>query len=212
MGSSLANAPMVASAAALCVWAAVAGALAHCAECGLSVASVRRSSLTALGVAALVVPLALCSRTAAAAFACGETTIALAIGGAVDARTGYLVDAITFPAAVLAAAAAFGAHTTADAAAGVACLVGAFGSLVLWSRGRLMGAGDVKAMYAVGAAFGPGQSFVAIFVGCLSALFAAAVSGKLRRGATLPFGPHLAIGCAVTLVAGNPIVAWGAGR
>jgi len=84
-------------------------------------------------------------------------------------------------------------------------LVGGFGSLVLVSRGRWMGLGDVKAMFAVGAAFGPLESLVVIFCAAVSALAAAALAGRLRRGTELRFGPHLAAGTVFTLVAGDSI-------
>ena len=78
-------------------------------------------------------------------------------------------------------------------------------SLVLVSRGRWMGLGDVKAMFAVGAAFGPLESLVVIFCAAVSALAAAALAGRLRRGTELRFGPHLAAGTVFTLVAGDSI-------
>ena len=92
------------------------------------------------------------------------------------------------------------------AAGGVALLVGTFGALVLLSRGRLMGLGDVKAMYALGAAFGPLESTLAICAACLSAIVTLALDGSLRRGRELPFGPHLAAGSVVALLVGDPIV------
>lgn len=144
--------------------------------------------------------------TLGAAVACGATCIALIIAGEVDARTGYLFDAITLPTALLVTAIAIAGGTTLDAAYGVCILVGSFGMLVLCSRGRLMGLGDVKAMFAIGAAFGPLESVVAIFAACVSGILWAAFAGRLRRGAGLSFGPHLAAGCAFALVGGDFVV------
>jgi leader peptidase (prepilin peptidase)/N-methyltransferase len=69
----------------------------------------------------------------------------------------------------------------------------------------MLGFGDVKAMYAVGAAFGPLESLVAIFAACVSGIVTVALAGRLQRGAELRFGPHLAVGAVVALVAGAPI-------
>lgn len=144
--------------------------------------------------------------TPMAAAACGATCAGLILGGAVDARTGYLFDAITVPTAVTVAVLVLFENMGREGALGAAMLVGALGSIVVCSRGRLMGFGDVKAAFAIGAAFGPLQSLIAIFAACVSGLLAAAFAGRLRRGSAVRFGPHLATGSVFALVAGDFIV------
>ncbi|MGH7728848.1 MAG: hypothetical protein ACREM2_08665, partial [Vulcanimicrobiaceae bacterium] len=95
-----------------------------------------------------------------------------------------------------------GAVTRAAAAvllAGVALLLGAFGVVYLRSRGRALGLGDLKAMFAIGAGLGPFGALLAVGIASASGLAFAAYTGRLRRGASVPFGPHLALGCALAV-------------
>jgi len=192
-------------AAGLFAWIALAFILAHHAEVK---ATARAAVLPwrAVVAAVLLATLALLVRPLAGAALCGVACIALIAAAASDARTGYLFDAITFPAAVLVALLALWTGAAQSAAAGVALMVGCFGSVVLVSRGRWMGLGDVKALYALGAAFGPLESLLAILVASLCAIAAATAVGGLRRGREIRFGPHLAAGAAFALIAGEPIV------
>lgn len=161
-----------------------------------------------LGCALALIALALGTRPLPEALVCATACVALVAASGPDLRTGYLFDAITLPTALVvgALAIAFGAAATSNAAGGVALLVGAFGALMVLSRGRLMGLGDVKAMYAIGAAFGPLESLVAIFGACVSGTIVALVTARFVRGTEIRFGPHLAVGSAFALVAGDPIV------
>ncbi len=159
-----------------------------------------------LACAAILIAVALVVRPLWEASICGCACIALVAASGPDARTGYLFDAVTLPAAILVSALVVASGGAGSAAGGVALLVGAFGAVVFFSRGRLMGLGDVKAMYALGAAFGPLESLVAIFAACVSGIVVALVSARFARGSEVRFGPHLAAGSAVALVAGNPIV------
>jgi prepilin signal peptidase PulO-like enzyme (type II secretory pathway) len=69
-----------------------------------------------------------------------------------------------------------------------------------------MGLGDVKAMFAIGAAFGPLESLIAIFGACVSGILAAMLAHRLRPGEAVRFGPHLAAGSALALSFGDPIL------
>ncbi|MGP6159195.1 MAG: prepilin peptidase [Vulcanimicrobiaceae bacterium] len=189
----------------LCVWGVLAFALATRVE--TRYAGARPPFSWSAGLAALAVAgWAASLHPFGEVLAAGAVCIALIAAAPADGRTGYLFDALTLPAclAVLGLAIAFGLE--ARAAAGVLLLVGAFGTVVVCSRGRLMGLGDVKAMYAIGAAFGPLESLVAVFAACVSGILAVAIRGRLRRGQELHFGPHLAAGAVFALVAGEPIV------
>jgi prepilin signal peptidase PulO-like enzyme (type II secretory pathway) len=189
---------------ALVVWGALALALAHLAERSASHDTAPISAGTMLVMLALA-GLAVTFRAGWQAAACGASCIALVAAARADARTGYLFDAVTLPSAALAATLAIAAGTTNRALTGVALLTAPFGSLVVLSRGRWMGLGDVKAMYALGAAFGPAESLIALFAACLSGIVTATFHGRLQRGREVRFGPHLAAGAAFTLVAGEPI-------
>ena len=160
-----------------------------------------RTIAIAVGVGALALVLRPVAQAAMCAVAC--TTLVIAAGA--DHRTGYIFDAITLPATLIVLALAIAMQTTTEAAWGVTLLVGSFGCVVLFSRGRMLGLGDVKAMYALGAAFGPLESLIAIFAAALSGIVAATIAGRLRRRAELHFGPHLALGSAFALVAGTPL-------
>lgn len=156
--------------------------------------------------ALVVIALGLVLRPLDQATICGAACAALVAASGPDARTGYLFDTVTMPAAIVVTMLAFAFGFTANAVAGVTLLVGTFGTLVLISRGRLMGLGDVKAMYAIGVAFGPLESVVAIFAACVSGTIVAIASSRLRLGSEVRFGPHLALGGAFSLVAGPRIV------
>jgi leader peptidase (prepilin peptidase)/N-methyltransferase len=194
------------AAVALAAWAVASLALARAAETRLAGVP---PPLTPFAVAATAgvagAALALRSSPAAAA-ACGLACIGLIAAADADSRTGYLFDAVTFPAALVVTGAVIAAGSTADAVGGVVLLVGCFGAVVVLSKGRLMGMGDVKAMFALGAAFGPLESLIAIGAACVSGIVAASLAGRLRRGAHLHFGPHLAAGAAFALAAGDRIV------
>jgi leader peptidase (prepilin peptidase)/N-methyltransferase len=143
----------------------------------------------------------------AATFAC----LALIVGAVADARTGYLFDAITLPAAVVTATLAVAAGSASEATAGVILLVGIFGAVAVFSRGRAIGLGDVKAMYAIGAGFGPAKAIVILFAASVSGLAVTALARCFeRRGMAgcreIRFGPYLAIGSSVALIAGDRIV------
>lgn len=157
----------------------------------------------AAGIAVALVAVAV--RPPAEAALCGAACVALVVAGGADARTGFLFDAMTLPCALLVAGLALAVGSGAAAAAGVALLVGTFGAIVVLSRGAAMGLGDVKALYAVGAAFGPTESLLVIFFSCASGIADAVVRGAFARRTEIRFGPHLAIGSTIALVAGKAI-------
>ena len=190
--------------AGLLAWIALGFALVRVAERNVTRGSVPapwRTVTCALALGALALALRPVPQGALCAVAC----IALVAASGADYRTGYLFDAITLPTAILVISLAIATHATLAATLGMALLVVPFGALHVLTRGRMLGLGDVKAMYAVGAAFGPLESLVAIFAACLSGIVTVAIAGRLRRGAEIRFGPHLATGAAFALVAGAPI-------
>jgi prepilin signal peptidase PulO-like enzyme (type II secretory pathway) len=190
----------------LILWTGCAVLLARAAErrtLGMVGAASFRTIAAALCVAAGA--LALQARPGEAA-ARGITCIALVVVADADARTGLIFDAVTLPAAIIVSAIGIVLGSALACAAGVGVLVGTFGTIVVVSRGRAMGLGDVKAMFSIGAAFGPLGAIVAIFAACLSGTVAAFLTGRLQRGQCVRFGPHLAAGAAFALVLTDPIL------
>jgi prepilin signal peptidase PulO-like enzyme (type II secretory pathway) len=135
-------------------------------------------------------------------FICGASVcIALVAAGSVDARTGYLADTLTAPAALLALARASSAGSAIDAVAAVAVYVGGFALTHCLSKGATIGLGDVKTLFAIATAFGVAGTAVALFVASVSGLIVLRINRRWHRGAALHFGPHLALGATSALLA-----------
>ena len=88
------------------------------------------------------------------------------------------------------------------------------GAYYLWRREEGMGMGDVKMLAMIGAFLG----WKAVLVTLVLSSFSGAIIGLLLMAAqrgdmkyALPFGTFLAIGAAVAMLAGDPLVAWYAG-
>ncbi|AHB13971.1 type IV prepilin leader peptidase [Dehalococcoides mccartyi GY50] len=88
--------------------------------------------------------------------------------------------------------------------------LGLFLLIYIASRGG-MGEGDIKMAGFIGLVCGFPNIFVAIFAGIvLGGLAAAALmlSGKRRKGQTIPFGPFLAVGAVTAMLFGSQIMDW----
>jgi len=193
-------------AASLVLWAGLVFALARAAE-RRATGSTRAPSVATVALVLVIAGLAGALRaTPAAAFACGVTCVSLVVAAEADARIGLLFDAVTLPTAILTSFVCLAAGDATAAVWGVALLVGPFWSLVFVTHGRAIGMGDVKAMFAIGAAFGPLESWIAIFGACVSGIVGVSLAGRLRSRESVRFGPHLAVGCALALAFGDPIV------
>lgn len=86
--------------------------------------------------------------------------------------------------------------------------------LILWyvSKGKWIGFGDVKLGLALALLLGNWQlAFLALFlanlIGCL-VVIPGLVSGKMRRGSHVPFGPLLIVGFVIAALVGQPILQW----
>lgn len=95
----------------------------------------------------------------------------------------------------------------------VAAAVGAGGLLFLAALAypRGMGLGDVKLAAVMGLFLGRNVApalFVALFAGALVGLAMIARSGAAARKQAIPFGPYLALGGVVGLLAGDQLVEW----
>ena len=86
---------------------------------------------------------------------------------------------------------------------------GFFGLLVLSTKGRGMGLGDVKLAGLMGLILGWPQVAVALFLAFLTGAMVGVILillGKKRFGQQVPFGPFLAAAMLTSLLLGQPIL------
>lgn len=91
-------------------------------------------------------------------------------------------------------------------------LIGAFFyGLIIITRGKGMGGGDVKLGAFIGIMLGFPQAIAAIILSFLTgAIFSIVLilTGKKHFGQTIPFGPFLVLGSLIMLYWGNQIIDW----
>lgn len=88
---------------------------------------------------------------------------------------------------------------------------GFFMGLIIITRGKGMGGGDVKLGAFIGLMLGFPQSLLAIVTSfILGAIFSIIllIAGKKHFGQSIPFGPFLVLGSLVSLFWGNQIIDW----
>lgn len=86
-----------------------------------------------------------------------------------------------------------------------------FAVLIIITRGKGMGWGDVKFVLFLGLALGFPNGVVAVFLAFLSgAIFSLVLLalGKKHFGQTIPFGPFLSLGAFIALLWGSQILNW----
>ena len=74
-----------------------------------------------------------------------------------------------------------------------------------------IGQGDVKLAFAAGMLLGWQKSIPALLLASVSASFILVIAKRVRgdeRGTEYPFGPFLAVGIAISLLFGEPIINW----
>jgi len=90
-------------------------------------------------------------------------------------------------------------------------LAGFFILLILLTRGRGMGTGDVPLVFLIALILSWPLSllsiFLSFFLGAVVSLLLLAV-GKKRIGQTIPFGPFLATGAVISMFWGQTILVW----
>lgn len=89
---------------------------------------------------------------------------------------------------------------------------GLFLLIVVITKGRGMGGGDVKLMAAAGLLLGWKHILLAMMLGCILGsvihMLRMLLDKKKKKEHVLAFGPYLAIGIYLTILFGNPIIAW----
>jgi prepilin signal peptidase PulO-like enzyme (type II secretory pathway) len=86
-----------------------------------------------------------------------------------------------------------------------------FAALIVMTRGRGMGIGDAKLVFALGILFGwPDVLFIIVFAFVLGALYGLwkMLSGSARLKSAVPFGPFLALGALTVFLWGSQILGW----
>lgn len=92
-----------------------------------------------------------------------------------------------------------------------ALIGGFFYALIIVTRGKGMGGGDVKLGAFIGIMLGFPNALLALILSfIIGAIFSIGlvISGKKHFGQTIPFGPFLVLGSLITLFWGNQIVRW----
>ena len=87
---------------------------------------------------------------------------------------------------------------------------GLFLIIVLVTKGRGMGGGDVKLMAAAGLLLGWKHILLAMMIGCIlgSVIHIIRMNVNKKKEHVLAFGPYLAAGIYLTILFGNPIIQW----
>jgi len=90
-------------------------------------------------------------------------------------------------------------------------LAGFFYALVVVTRGRGMGGGDVRLGFLIGLMLGPASTVVAVFTAFLTGSLAAVILLLMKKktfGQTVPFGPFLAVSSLFSLFFGSQVWNW----
>jgi len=141
----------------------------------------------------------------------------LIVASFIDFKLFILPDIITLPGAGLALAASFILPVELlDAFVGAAAGAGFFW-LLQWSYEKIkkiegLGTGDIKLMLMLGALVGwqglPVLIFLAALLGLAASLFYLKRSSESVMQTPIPFGPFLALGAVIHILAGENIWAW----
>jgi len=129
----------------------------------------------------------------------------------IDLDTGLLPDVITYPASLAALLYLLVAkpYTLTPNLLSGAVPALAFALLIILTRGKGMGWGDVKYVFFLGLVLGFPSIVVAIF---LAFLLGAVVGigliliGNKKFGQTIPFGPFLSLGAYIALLYGSQLI------
>ena len=81
--------------------------------------------------------------------------------------------------------------------------------IILATKGRGMGGGDMKLMAAAGLMLGWKEIILAFILGCILGSVIHVIRMKVSKAErTLAFGPYLSLGILITVLFGQPILSW----
>ena len=93
--------------------------------------------------------------------------------------------------------------------AGMVCVSGFLGILYLISRGRAIGGGDIKLMFACGLILGWKQIILAFLLGCIIGSVIHLIRIRVQdEGHVLAMGPYLSAGIFLAVLWGNAWISW----
>ena len=93
--------------------------------------------------------------------------------------------------------------------AGMVCVSGFLGILYLISRGRAIGGGDIKLMFACGLILGWKQIILAFLLGCIIGSVIHLIRIRVQgEGHVLAMGPYLSAGIFLAALWGNEWISW----
>lgn len=93
--------------------------------------------------------------------------------------------------------------------AGMVCVSGFLGILYLISRGRAIGGGDIKLMFACGLILGWKQIILAFLLGCIIGSVIHLIRIRVQgEGHVLAMGPYLSAGIFLAALWGNVWISW----
>jgi len=122
-------------------------------------------------------------------------------------------DSLSLPTVVLAGLAGYFGHLhdLRSLLLGLAVPMTFFGSLVLVSRGRWLGGGDIRIGAIMGLVLGWPNILVGLFLAYLIGSVFSAVglaTKKIHLKSTIPFGPFLFLGAYIAMIWGDRILNW----
>ena len=92
---------------------------------------------------------------------------------------------------------------------GMVCVSGSLGVLYLITRGRAIGGGDIKLMFACGLILGWQQIILAFFLGCIIGSVIHLIRIRVQgEGHVLAMGPYLSAGIFLAALWGNAWISW----
>jgi len=138
-----------------------------------------------------------------------------------DLKYGIIPDKIVFPAIIIAGISNFRAAGIAFGDARQFSIfrfllpglgaAGFFGLLVILTKGKGMGLGDVKLAFLMGLVLGFPKIIVALYLAFLTGALVSAIlilSKKKKFGQTIPFGPFLVAGTLAAVFWGEQMMGW----
>lgn len=130
----------------------------------------------------------------------------------VDLKYHVLPDAVTLPAVVTAVAwVILQRHDVTDSIIGAGIAGGFFALQYVFSRGRWIGAGDIRLGILMGILLGWEKTLLALFIAYVCGALVASVLlalGRAKRTTRLPFGTFLTVATAAAIFFGDSMVGW----